>query len=80
MIDTLYKPFRHWSYAGPIYILSDLHFGDADCKLMDENWISEEEQVYIINHCKGIEHSTFVCLGDVGKKNMSKKFEQEGKS
>ena len=52
MIDTLYKSFRHWSDAGPVYILSDLHFGNTDCKLMDENWISEEEQVYIINHCR----------------------------
>lgn len=79
MIDTLYKPFRHWSDAGPIYILSDLHFVDADCKLMDENWISEEEQVYIINHCKGIEHSTFVCLGDVGAKEYVKKIRSRRK-
>ena len=30
MILTLYEPFRHWSETGSVYILSDLHFADAD--------------------------------------------------
>ena len=65
MIPTLYEPFRHWSDGGSVYILSDTHFGDSDCKLMDENWITPEEQIDIIN---GIVHKceTFVHLGDVG--------------
>lgn len=65
MILTLYKPFRHWSEGGSVYILSDLHFDDSDCKLMDPGWISPEEQLAIINSvvAKG---DTFVCLGDVG--------------
>ena len=28
MILTLYKPFRHWSEGGSVYILSDLHFDE----------------------------------------------------
>ena len=65
MIPTLYEPFRHWSEGGSIFILSDLHFDDEDCRLMDPNWISPEEQLTIINNevSKG---DTFVCLGDVG--------------
>ena len=65
MITTLYEPFRHWSEGGSVYILSDLHFADSDCKLMDPNWITPEEQVEIINSMVG-KGDTFVCLGDVG--------------
>ena len=45
MILTLYEPFRHWSETSSVYILSDPHFGDSDCKLMDPGWIEPEEQV-----------------------------------
>ena len=48
MIKTLYIPFQHWSENGSVYILSDLHFADVDCKLMDSNWIEPEEQIKII--------------------------------
>lgn len=65
MIPTLYEPFKHWSDGGGVYILSDTHFADSDCKFMDEHWITPEEQLDIIN---GIVHKgdTFVHLGDVG--------------
>ena len=53
MIQTLYKPFQHWSENGSVYILSDLHFADADCKLMDSSWIEPEEQIKIINDMVG---------------------------
>ena len=66
MIPTLYEPFRHWSATGSVYILSDLHFDDDDCKLMDPNWIMPKEQIEIINS-KVNKSDTFVCLGDVGK-------------
>ena len=39
MIPSLYEPFKKWAETGSIYILSDLHFDDEDCKLMDKNWI-----------------------------------------
>ena len=47
MIPTLYESFRHWSEGGSIFILSDLHFDDDDCRLMDPDWISPEEQLAI---------------------------------
>ena len=66
MIYSLYETFRHWSEGGSVYILSDLHFDDLDCKLMDHNWISSQEQVAIINDVV-MKNDTFICLGDVGK-------------
>ena len=65
MIPTLYKIFQHWSKTGSVYILSDLHFADNDCKLMDPNWISPEKQLEIINKMV-FKSDTFICLGDVG--------------
>ena len=65
MIPMLYEPFKHWSENGSVYVLSDPHFGDADCKLMDPDWILPEEQVERINALV-MKSDTFVCLGDVG--------------
>lgn len=65
MITTLYEVFRHWSQKGAVYILSDLHLDDENCKLMDKNWISPEEQIKIINKTVH-KYDTFICLGDVG--------------
>ena len=65
MIATLYEPFRHWSENGSVFILSDPHFADIDCKLMDPNWITPEEQIDLINK-KVHKNDTFICLGDVG--------------
>lgn len=55
MILTLYEPFRHWAETGSVYILSDPHFGDSDCKLMDPGWIEPEEQ------CKHLNVAANVC-------------------
>ena len=65
MITSLYEPFKHWSDGGSIYLLADTHFDDQDCKLMDPDWITPEEQMEIIN---GMVHrnDTFIHLGDVG--------------
>ena len=71
MILTLYEPFRHWSETGSVYILSDPHFGDLDCKLMDPGWIEPEEQVARINALV-MKNDTFVCLGDVGDASFVK--------
>ena len=49
MIPMLYPPFQKWAEGGSIYILSDLHFDDSDCKLMAADWICPEEQIKIIN-------------------------------
>ncbi len=68
MITTLYPIFQHWSAKGSVYILSDPHFADSDCSLMDPNWISPEEQIIIINNVVK-KNDTFVCLGDVGDRD-----------
>ena len=65
MIATLYEPFRHWAETGSVYVISDLHFADSDCKLMNPDWITPEEQLEIINSIV-FKSDTFVCLGDVG--------------
>ncbi len=65
MIKTLYESFRHWSEAGSVYILSDLHFNDKDCKYMDTNWPEPLEEVKNINSVVR-KNDTFICLGDVG--------------
>lgn len=65
MIDSLYDKFKSWSDGGSVWLYSDPHFEDTNCKLMDPNWIEPFDQVAILNKYihKG---DTFVCLGDVG--------------
>lgn len=65
MIPTLYDKFKPWSANGSIYIISDTHFEDADCKLMDSNWVSPQEH---IDNIKKYVHKndTLIHLGDVG--------------
>lgn len=65
MIQTLYPAFRYWSYHGSVFIISDTHFADEDCKLMDPAWPSPEEQVEIINK-KVTKNDTLIILGDIG--------------
>ena len=72
MIDMLYEPFRKWSAAGSVYIFSDPHFNDADCKLMDKDWISSDEQLEILNKVAH-KNDTLVILGDVGDLEVAKK-------
>lgn len=65
MIDSLYDKFKQWSERGSIYIISDTHFDDPDCKLMDPNWISPTEHMKILK--KDIHKGdTLIHLGDVG--------------
>ncbi|MBQ6627858.1 MAG: metallophosphoesterase [Methanobrevibacter sp.] len=68
----LYKPFEHWYHGGTIWVISDTHFDDPDCKLMDVNWVSPEEQVKLINSKVG-KNDTLIHLGDVGNKEWVKK-------
>lgn len=65
MIPTLYDQFQHWSDGGSVFIISDTHFDDPDCKLMDKHWITPTEQVERI---KKLAHrnDTLIHLGDVG--------------
>ena len=71
MIPTLCEPFHHWSEKGSVYILSDLHFDDADCKFMSADWITSQEQIAIINGMV-TKNDTFICLGDVGSPEYTK--------
>ena len=65
MLKGLYKTFQKWSDGGSIWLLSDFHFDDEDCKLMNPNWIEPYEQILRINKCVG-RQDTLICLGDVG--------------
>lgn len=65
MINGLYEFARKWSETGSIWLYSDPHFGDKDQKLMDENWISDDEQVNVLKRtCHKLD--TLVILGDIG--------------
>lgn len=65
MIKTLYEKFQGWSEKGSVYLFSDPHFDDSDCRLMNPNWIEPEEQIRIINNI--ITKSDYlVLLGDIG--------------
>lgn len=78
MIPTLYDKFKHWSQNGTVYIISDTHFDDDDCSLMDKNWISPEEQVKIIN--KNVsKKDTLILLGDIGNIKYIRQIKSEYK-
>ena len=65
MINTLYNKFNHWSSNGSVYIISDTHFEDNDCKYMDANW--PDPQTHIDNIKKYVhKNDTLIHLGDVG--------------
>ena len=64
MISQLYPAFKQWSFFGSVYLISDTHFEDEDCKLMDPNWISPEEHISKLKHIK--ENDALIHLGDVG--------------
>ena len=64
MIKTLYPCFQHWSAKGSVWMISDTHFDDADCRLMDPDWILPEEHVNILSFLT--KNDTLIHLGDVG--------------
>lgn len=66
MIDSLYKPFQHWSEKNAIWIISDLHFGeDEDLREAYPNRPSAEEMIKTINQKVG-RNGTLLVLGDAG--------------
>ena len=65
MINSLYEKFKPWSRSGSIFIISDTHFEDADCKLMDVSWLNPTLAINILK--KRIHRNdTLIHLGDVG--------------
>ena len=71
MIDTLYKCFQRWSENGSVYLISDTHFDDADCRIMAKDWISPETHIEKINK-KVHRNDTLIHLGDVGNPEWMK--------
>lgn len=65
MIESLYDNFKFWSDKCSVWIISDLHFEDSDCKMMDSNWLSPQEQVKRINRLVN-KNDTLILLGDIG--------------
>lgn len=65
MLKQLYPIFRKWSEKGSVYVYSDPHFEDADCKLMSADWPSPQEQVKLINSIVH-KNDTLIILGDIG--------------
>lgn len=61
----LYDCFEKWHSKGTIWVFSDPHFGDPDCKIINENWVDPDIQVRIINDCVG-KNDTLIILGDIG--------------
>lgn len=61
----LYEKFKNWYSGGVIWIISDTHFDDTDCKLMSPDWPTPDEQVKLINSFVG-KKDTLIHLGDVG--------------
>ena len=72
MLPQLYKKFQDWSAKGSVWVYSDPHFGDSDCKIMDPNWITPEEQVKKIND-KVKKDDTLILLGDIGNPEYIKR-------
>lgn len=72
MLPQLYKTFQDWSAKGSVWVYSDPHFGDSDCKIMDPNWITPEEQVKKIND-KVKKGDTLIILGDIGNPEYIKR-------
>ena len=71
MIDCLYDCFKHWAANGSVYIMSDTHFEDEDCQLMDPNWIGPKKQIEILNN-KIHKNDTLILLGDIGNSEWVK--------
>lgn len=67
MIKSLYSDYKvAWSLMGSVWIISDTHFDDRDCLLMDDKWPMPEDYIknlYKYIHCP---YDTLIHLGDVG--------------
>lgn len=71
MINSLYDVFKSWSGVGSVYVYSDPHFDDEDCKLMNPSWPTLEEQIKKINRIVH-KNDTLIILGDVGDERYIK--------
>lgn len=65
MINCLYSTCRYWSYHGAVYLISDTHFGDKQCREIDPQWPSPEEYIALLRK-RITKNDTVIHLGDVG--------------
>ena len=72
MLPQLYENFQRWSDGGTIWLYSDPHFDDADCKAISTEWPSPEEQIAKINK-KVHKGDTLIILGDIGNPEYIKR-------
>ena len=72
MLPQLCECFQHWSADGSVYIYSDPHFEDSDCKIMDATWPTPAEQIAKIN-AKVHKGDTLIILGDIGNPEYIKR-------
>lgn len=78
MIPQLYEKFNDWNRYDNIWIYSDTHFDDPDCKQIDPDWPSPQEQVDLINK-KAHKNDAFILLGDVGNPEWIRKIKAKYK-
>ena len=72
MLPQLYESFQRWSDSGTVWLYSDPHFDDADCKAISTEWPSPEEQIAKINK-KVHKGDTLIILGDIGNPEYIKR-------
>ena len=72
MLPQLYENFQRWSDGGTVWLYSDPHCGDADCKAINAEWPSPEEQIAKINK-KVHKGDTLIILGDIGNPEYIKR-------
>ena len=72
MLPQLYENFQRWSDGGTVWLYSDPHFDDADCKTISTEWPSPEEQIAKINK-KVHKDDTLIILGDIGNPEYIKR-------
>lgn len=78
MLKTLYPIFQKWSEKGNVWLISDTHFNDSDCLLMDIEWPQPEE--FASNIAKLVhKNDTLIHLGDVGDPAYLKQTWKKGK-
>ena len=72
MLPQLYENFQRWSDSGTVWLYSDPHFDDTDCKAINAEWPSPEEQITKINK-KVHKGDTLIILGDIGNPEYIKR-------
>ena len=72
MLPQLYENFQQWSDSGTVWLYSDPHFDDADCKAISTEWPNPEEQIAKINK-KVHKGDTLIILGDIGNPEYIKR-------